>query len=91
MLVIDLPPPITEILPLLRSLQPEQKLHIIHELSDFSTTSTYPITHQSQENLAWEAGQSIFGSYHSRKGDLSQNAKSLVKQRIREKYGKNSD
>ncbi len=86
-MTIALPPPVIEILPILQSLPSAQKLQIIHALSDDKviTKSVNPT-----ENLAWEIGKDLFGSYHSGRGDLSQNAKKIAKQRIRQKYGKDT-
>ncbi len=85
-MTIALPPPIIEIMPLLQSLPSAQKLHIIHTLSD-DQISPKPVNSKA-ENLAWEMGKDLFGSYHSGQSDLSQNAKAIAKQRIRQKYGK---
>lgn len=80
-----LPPTIEELLPTLRALPAEQKLFIIHALTD---TVDAPLAGQ---NLAWETGKSLFGDYRSGRDDLSQNAKKIVKQRIKAHHGKSAD
>ncbi|MFW2177369.1 MULTISPECIES: hypothetical protein [unclassified Moraxella] len=85
MATLALPPLIQQVLPILRSLNAEQKQQVIHEIS----APSQKMVSDSQENnaqLAWEVGQQFFGSYDSGRDDLSQNAKQIVKQRIREKY-----
>lgn len=75
-----LPPPIADILPALRALPAEQKLLVIHALTDAAEA---PVV---DSHLAWETGKTVFGTYRSGRGDLSQNAKQLVKQRIKARH-----
>lgn len=81
--MIELPPMVQTVLPVLQTLNSEQKLFIIKNLLDDNQVI-------DDGSLAWQMGQGVFGTYKSGQGDLSQNAKSLVKQKIQDKYGKNT-
>ena len=79
--MIELPPRVQTVLPIIQSLSGEQKLFIIKNLLDDD---------QPAQNLAWTYGEAVFGMYHSGQGDLSQNTKGLVSQKIRAKHGKDT-
>lgn len=94
---ITLPAVVTDILPVLQALPQADKLKLIHALSDSTELSKKQVTkthhhtpNDQAENLAWQVGKDLFGSYHSGRNDTSQHAKILAKQRIRQKYGKNT-
>lgn len=86
---VTLPPAIADILPILQALPYAEKLKLIHALSDEPVSQEITADTVS-DNLAWQAGQGLFGSYNSGRSDISQNAKALAKKRIREKHGKNT-
>lgn len=93
---IMLPPTVTQFLPTLQALNGEQKLFIIKEiLADKLILNVSDIQandmDNTEKNLAWEMGKDMFGNYASGRHDLSTQAKSVVKQKIRQKYGKNPD
>ncbi|WP_066803679.1 hypothetical protein [Moraxella oblonga] len=84
MLILDLPPSI------------EQAIIAKAHAQDLSVSqyvqSLLPkLDQESHENLAWEYGKDLFGCWESGDGTLSQNVKTLVAQKVREKYGKNID
>ncbi len=83
-MTMALPTSIIEILPTLKALSPSQKLQIIHTLSNENDNLSEKSANDEYENLAWEKGKDLFGSYHSGRSDLSANAKVIAKQRIRE-------
>lgn len=83
MLVLDLPPSV------------EQTIIENAKAQDLSV-SAYILQHLPKEeepfeNLAWIHGKDLFGCWESGDGTLSQNVKTLVKQKVFEKYGKNPD
>ncbi|UYZ68446.1 hypothetical protein LP090_00560 [Moraxella bovis] len=85
MLILDLPPSV------------EQTL-IAHAHAQDLSVSQYvqnllpKADQQPHENLAWEHGKELFGQFsESEDGTLSQNVKTLVAQKVLEKYGKNID
>ena len=82
MLVLDLPPSV------------EQTLIAKAHAQDLSVSQYVQslIPDEPYENLAWEHGKDLFGRYaESEDGTLSQNVKTLVAQKVHEKYGKNID
>ena len=86
MITMSLPPTVTQIMPLLKQLNADQKLMIVKELL-FETENNEVSLSETKDNLAWEMGKDVFGSYHSGRTDLSQNAKAIVKDKIRAKHG----
>ena len=81
MLVLDLPPSV------------EQAIIAKAHAQDLSVSQYVQslIPDEPDENLAWEYGKDLFGCWESGDGTLSQNVKTLVAQKVREKYGKNID
>lgn len=86
MITVALPPPVMQVMPLLKALDTEQKMMVVKALL-FDSGEQVAELPKHDENLAWEMGKDIFGSYHSGRADLSQNAKALVKEKIRAKHG----
>lgn len=83
--MIELPPKVQTVLPIMQNLNIEQKLFIIKNLLDDEMDSSV------DGALAWQAGQAVFGNFKSGQGDLSVKAKAVVRQKIQVKYGKNTD
>lgn len=69
--MIDLPPMVQTVLPIMQSLNSEQKMFIIKNLLDDNQAS-------DDGSLAWQMGKNVFGSFKSGQGDLSQNAKKFI-------------
>lgn len=83
MLVLDLPPSVEQVI-------------INKAYAQNLSVSEYILKNlpkdELDENLAWEYGKDLFGKYaESEDGTLSQNVKTLVQQKVFEKYGKNFD
>lgn len=83
MLVLDLPPSV-------------EKVIVANAAAQDVSVSQYILSHLPQqeepyENLAWIHGKDLFGCWESGDGTLSQNVKTLAKQKVFEKYGKNPD
>lgn len=87
MLSIALPPIVNQVLPIIKQLDTEQKLAIVREILTDNATNSETLSAENNATLAWEMGKDIFGDYHSGRSDLSQNAKALVKEKIRAKHG----
>lgn len=85
---MNLPPIVQTALPIMQTLNDEQKLFIVKNLFDDRLDDK--LDNRLDDNLAWQAGQGVFGVYKSGQSDLSQNAKLLVQQKIQAKYGKNT-
>lgn len=83
MLILDLPPSIEQAIianATARDLSVSQ--YILEHLPKAQDEEPY-------ENLAWIHGKALFGCWESNDGTLSQNVKTLVAQKVFEKYGKN--
>lgn len=84
MLVLDLPPSVEQ--GVIRKAY-AQNLSVSEYI-----LKNLPKDDEPDENLAWEHGKDLFGKYaESEDGTLSQNVKTLVQQKVLEKYGKNPD
>lgn len=82
MLILDLPPSATQAI--------VAKAHA-QDLSVSQYVQSLIPDDEPYENLAWEHGKDLFGCWESGDGTLSQNVKTLVAQKVVEKYGKNID
>lgn len=84
MIMLDLPPSVEQTI--VQSANAED-LSVSEYILKF-----LPKSDEQEPNLAWECGKHLFGQYReSTDGLMSQNVKSLVKQKVQEKYGKNLD
>lgn len=88
MLILDLPPSVEQTLIAHAHAQDLSVSQYVQNLLPKADKSNQ----QPHENLAWEHGKELFGQFaESEDGVLSQNVKTLVAQKVLEKYGKNID
>ncbi len=75
----------------------EEKLNNIAEMlgipkSEIVRKSLKAYLKKLEQNNAWAAGKSLFGKYSSGKSNLSENRKTILKQKLRDKRNaKNSN
>jgi hypothetical protein len=75
----------------------EKKLNNLAEVlgipkSEIVRKSLQAYLNKIEQNNAWQAGKDLFGKYSSGRSDLSENRKSILKQKLQEKRNaKNSN